>query len=112
MKWPRLVAVSVVAAIVGTVPARADVASTMQRYVGYTIGASKSIKGWVSPDRTKKGDDFHGCEYGRYIVFDDDTYLKCSSYGYQYAYHPTAILLVRSGQIVMLVDGDAYDMTT
>lgn len=92
-------------------PALADTADTLADYIGYTIAAKKTVVGWVDEDREKKGDSFEGCQYGRVIIFDDRSYLKCAEYGYQYAYRPEAVLLVRSGRIVMIVEDDAYDMT-
>jgi hypothetical protein len=92
-------------------PALADTADTLADYIGYTIAAKKTIVGWVDEGREKKGEAFEGCQYGRVIIFDDRTYLKCAEYGYQYAYRPEAVLLVRSGRIVMIVEDDAYDMT-
>ena len=92
-------------------PALADTAETLADYIGYTIAAKKTVVGWVDDDGEKKGDSFEGCQHGRIIIFDDRTYLKCGGYGYQYAYRPEAVLLIRSGQIVMIVEDDAYDMT-
>jgi hypothetical protein len=92
-------------------PARADTASQLRRYAGYTIVGTKTIKGWISGDRKKKGDAFEGCDFGRIIIFDDDTYLRCNSYDYVYSYRPDAVLLVRGNSFVMLVENDAYDMT-
>lgn len=100
---------AVLASIAG--PTLADTASTLGEYVGYTIAAKETIVGWVDEDEGKKGDSFEGCEYGRKILFDDGRYLTCAEYGYQYAYRPEAVLLVRSGRIIMIVDDDAYDMT-
>lgn len=92
-------------------PALADTADTLEDYIGYTIAAKKTVVGWVDEGREKKGEAFEGCQHGRVIIFDDRTYLKCAEYGYQYAYRPEAVLLVRSGRIVMIVEDDAYDMT-
>ncbi len=91
-------------------PALADTADVLSDYIGYTIVAEKTIVGWVDERREKKGDSFEGCDYGRIIIFDDQTYLKCSDYGYQYSHRPDAIILVRSGRFVMIVEDDAYDM--
>jgi hypothetical protein len=94
-----------------------DVADELENYVGYTIVGAKTIAGYVNSDGKRK-DDFEGCEYGRTIIFDDGTGLKCSSYGYQYAYRPKAIILAKSLSIngtnfetvVMIVESDKYDM--
>lgn len=90
--------------------ARANTASALAKYVGFSIVAKKTITGWIDQDGSKKGDSFEGCEYGRLIIFDDNTYLTCTAYGYQYDYMPDAILMVKSGKIVMIVGDQAYDM--
>ncbi len=91
--------------------AAADIAATMSRYEGYTISAVKTIDKWISSDRSKSGDAFEGCDFGRYIVFDDGTYLRCNDYGYDYDYRPEAVILTRGNRVVMIVGDDAYDMT-
>ena len=97
--------------------AEADVADVLGRYVGYTIVASKTIAGYVDKDGTRKN-QFDGCNFGRTIIFDDNTSMTCSTYGYQYAFRPTAIILMKSmsiggksyGSVVMVVESDSYDM--
>ena len=84
--------------------------SELSHYIGYTIVAEKTVEGWVSADGAKKGDSFEGCEYGRIIIFSDNTYLTCATYSYEYAYRPDAIILSRNGSVVMLVDNEAFDM--
>jgi hypothetical protein len=81
------------------------------------IVGTKTIVGYVDKKGQKK-DDFEGCDFDRTIIFDDGTGITCSSYGYQYAYRPTAVLLMKSmqisgknfGQVVMIVESDSYDM--
>jgi len=68
-------------------------------------------------DGTRKN-QFDGCNFGRTIIFDDNTSMTCSTYGYQYAYRPTAIILMKSmaiggksyGSVVMVVESESYDM--
>lgn len=90
-------------------PALSDATDTLSDYIGYTVAAKKTIVGFVNDDGEKE-DGFQGCNHGRVIIFSDNTYLECDDYGYQYAYRPDAVLLVRSGRIVMIVEDDAYDM--
>jgi hypothetical protein len=79
----------------------------LRRLQGWTIVKVGTIKG-----------NFEGCDHDRLIEFDDGTILRCSSYGYQYAYHPDAIVFAKSASVngqaftmvKMLVDGDVYDM--
>ena len=84
-------------------------ASDIGQYVGYTIAAKKTIIGYEE-DNGKSEASFAGCTYGRKIVFEDNTYLTCSGYSYHYAYRPEAVLLVRNGSWIMLVDGESFDM--
>lgn len=91
--------------------AEADIASELSRYQGYTIAAVKTIDKWVSDDRSKSGDAFEGCDFGRYIIFDDGTYLRCNEYGYDYDYRPEAVILTKGTRVVMIVGDDSYDMT-
>lgn len=89
--------------------ASADLAGELESYVGYTIVAVKTIAGYVDEKKGKK-DDFEGCDYGRKIIFSDGTFLACSSYGYQYAYRPKALILSNGSGFVMLVDSNSYNM--
>lgn len=76
--------------------------------MGYTIVVSKTIVAKI--DDGVREDGFTGCEYGRIIVFSDETGVKCSSYGYQYAYRPDAILLTNGSSIKMCVGSELYDV--
>lgn len=88
-----------------------DFAREASRLIGFTIIASKTITGYVDRDG-KRGDSFEGCNYGRKIIFDDRTYLTCSTYSYSYSYRPDAVILSnRTGNWVMFVEGDKYDMS-
>ena len=90
--------------------AKADVEQTLARYVGYTNIAEKTIDHWLNKEQEEKKSGFEGCDYGRYIVFTDGTYLRCAGYGYQYAYRPDVILLSNGSTLVMIVEDEAYDM--
>lgn len=98
-------------------PAKADLADQLRKLVGYVILDSKVIAGWY--DKKEKEDGtFNGCNYGRVIVFDDNTVLTCAGYGYHYAYRPTAVILAKAtshgGKTVydykMVVENEVYDM--
>lgn len=96
--------------VIVATPVKADAVDELSGYVGYTIVASKRIVRWVSSDRSNAKDGFEGCEYGRIIVFDDNTALKCTTYGYQYAYNPRVVILSNRGETIMLVRDKAYRM--
>jgi hypothetical protein len=95
----------------------ADLASKLEHLVGYSIVASKTIRGWHDSDEKEEG-AFKGCRHGRLIVFTDGTGLTCAQYGYQYAYRPTAIILAKrietGGRSLtdfkMIVEDEVYDM--
>jgi hypothetical protein len=104
--------ISVILALVLFLPclgAFAGVESTLRQYVGYTIVGVLTIVGWRDSDGSS-GTDFKGCQYGRVIIFEGNQALKCTGYGYQYAYRPDAVILVKGGQFKMLVESDVYDM--
>lgn len=79
----------------------------LRRVEGYTVVKVTSIKG-----------TFNGCAYDRLVELIDGTILRCSSYGYQYAYAPDAVLFARSVAIEgksatitkLLVEGELYDV--
>ena len=97
--------------------ASADLAGKLERLVGYTILASKTIKGWYDDDEREDG-AFKGCRHGRVIMFTDGTGLTCAEYGYMYAYRPTAIILGKRIEyggrsftdFKMVVEDEVYDM--
>jgi hypothetical protein len=84
--------------------------SLMRQYVGYTIAGVLTITGWRDSDGTGEDGAFKGCKFGRTIIFEGNRALKCGGYGYQYAYRPDAIILVKGQDFKMLVEGDVYDM--
>jgi len=89
----------------------------LEQLVGWTIVAAKQIEGHKA-EGEPKSDDFEGCDFGTIIYFTDGTALECSSYGYQYAFMPKAIIFGKAmeyrGKNVtifkMLVQGQVYDM--
>ena len=87
----------------------ASTLNNVDRYIGYTIFATKTIAGYQERDG-KKGTDFQGCDFGRVIIFDDNTILHCGGYGYQYAYRPDALILVKGTSFKMIVENNEYDM--
>ena len=95
----------------------ADCESILENNVGWTIIDSKTIDGYIN-EKGKKIDSFEGCDYDRVIIFRDGTTVTCNSYGYQYAYAPTAIILGKSitykGKnftlFKMIVEDEEYDI--
>lgn len=83
-----------------TSAAYANLADNLESYVGYKIIAKKTVIG-----------EFEGCDFDKKIIFDDRTVLKCATYGYQYSYRPTAIILFNGSNIKMIIDDEAYDMS-
>ena len=91
-------------------PAQADLADDLSYLEGYTIVASSKIDSWVDQDGGKSGDSFEGCDYGRVIIFANGKRLTCRTYGYTYAYRPTAIILSNGSSFKMIVRDRVYDM--
>ena len=105
-----LVALASLGAVLSSTSANADLTNELSHYIGYTIIADKTVKGWVSKDGTEAEENFKGCKYGTKIVFTDNTYLTCATYSYHYAYRPEAIILYNGSSYIMIVDSEAFDM--
>ena len=71
---------------------QADFRTAWEKSVGWTIESTKTIDHFEH-ESGRVESAFQGCEVGRNIYFRDDTYVTCTTKGYQYAYAPTAILL-------------------
>jgi hypothetical protein len=78
----------------------------LERMVGWTIVASKTVDG-----------HFEGCNVGRKIIFTDGTYLTCMGLGLSLGLSPRAIIFGRStmyqGQNInmykVFINGEFYD---
>jgi hypothetical protein len=105
----KKIAMIVAVCLVGTAPLYASTERVLEKLVGYTIAESKTIEGFIDDEGELKK-EFNGCEHGRKIVFTDGTFLTCATYSYTYSYRPTAFIVVRRGQIKMIVNNDFYDM--
>jgi hypothetical protein len=103
----QLLAILLTAASLG---AQAGWERELSRLKGYTLIEVATVTGSVEKDGKRK-DSFEGCEYGRKIIFDYNKTLTCRSYSYQYAYRPEAFIFVKNGDYIMLIDGDAHDMS-
>jgi hypothetical protein len=74
--------------------------------VGYTLLAQKYIAGRI--DKGIRNDDFEGCDFGRVIVFDDNTGVQCMTYSYTYSYHPRAYVFGNGNSMKMCVGSSMY----
>jgi hypothetical protein len=92
-----------------TVSAFAVMNDRLGSLIGYTIIASKTIAGYQDKNG-KRGDSFEGCDFDRVIIFDDNKILTCATYGYEYSYRPTAIILSNGSSFKMIVGENVYDM--
>ena len=81
----------------------------LDEVVGYTLLASKTIEGRIEENGERK-DDFEGCDFDRVIVFTDNTGVRCTSYGYQYAYRPDAYIFANGRSMKMCVEDEMYDV--
>jgi hypothetical protein len=104
MRWVFCAALGA-AALYGSMAGAKD----LSNYVGYRVVANKIIEGYVD-ENGKRDDSFEGCDFERKIIFTDGTYLVCSGYSYMYAYRPTAVILVKDGDFVMLVGDNEFHM--
>ena len=107
MQSSRLALLAIPLLLSGTAKPRADCGRLLSRLEGWTIVKAGSING-----------TFNGCDFDKLIEFTDGTALRCSSYGYQYAYMPDAIVLAKTvtiqgssaTMVKMLVEGELSDM--
>lgn len=84
-----------------------DCADWLGELEGYTVVKVGTLNG-----------EFNGCDFDRLVEFDDGTLVRCSSYGYQYAYGPTAAVFARrvtyQGSTItlakLLVEDELYDV--
>jgi hypothetical protein len=97
--------VAVFASLMGVLPAFAG--CNLDRVVGYTLVAKKTVVGFINDD--KREDSFSGCEYGRVLVFDDNTGVRCTGYSYSYAYRPDAYIFINSASIRLCIEGEWFD---
>jgi hypothetical protein len=89
-----------------TTPASAE--CDLDNLVGYTLVASKYIAGRI--DKQGHHDDFEGCDFDRIIIFDDNTGVRCMTYGYTYSYHPRAYIFANGSLMKMCVEDSLYDV--
>ena len=92
-------------------PAHADLASRLSRYIGYKIIDVKTIVKYIDRDDNETGNAFKGCNFGRIIIFSDNTSLRCMSFDFTYEYRPEAIILSDGVGYIMIVGEDVYEMT-
>jgi hypothetical protein len=88
----------------------ASTVDALRSYVGFKIVAVKTIEKSVSTKDGSSKEEFEGCDFDRVIVFTDNTFVKCNSYRYHYAYRPEAVILTDGFRWVMIVDDDEYDV--
>jgi hypothetical protein len=100
----RLVVVAL-AWLVGIFPTFA--ACSLDRVVGYTLVAKKTVVGFIKDDKREEG--FSGCEYGKVLVFEDNTGVRCTAYSYSYAYRPDAYIFLNSSAIKVCIEGEWFD---
>lgn len=106
----KILCVAALVALVSS-PAIAINESMLKRLEGYTLIKVGEITGWL--DRNgKKSDSFEGCDFGRKLTVDYSLQVTCQSYGYSYAYHPTAFFFRRGSTLKMIVENDIYDVTS
>lgn len=86
----------------------AAIALDLSELVGYTLIAEKTVVGRI--DDGKYEDGYEGCDYGRVLVFEDETGVECSEYNYDYAYRPEAYIFRRVASYKVVIDEDLMDI--
>lgn len=104
----KVLGLAVGAAVMAAGPVQAG--CDLDDYVGYTIVAKKTVQGWLDKGQKKADDGFEGCEYGRIIIFTDNTAVVCQTYSYSYSYMPDAYLATDGFSWKMCIDGDDYNI--
>jgi hypothetical protein len=82
----------------------------LDRVVGFTLVAKKTVIAYI--DHGERVDGFNGCTYGRILVFEDNTGVRCDEYNYAYAYRPDAYLFATSTRIKGCIEGEWYDLSS
>lgn len=95
-----------VAAVVFITPGYAT--CDLTNLVGYTLFAKKTVIAYI--DNGERTDSFIGCQYGRILVFDDNTGVACHGYNYSYEYHPDAYLLAYGNSMKACIGNEMYDI--
>ena len=85
-------------------------ACNLDRVVGYTLIAKKTIVAFIQDD--EREDSFSGCQFGRILVFDDNTGVRCTGYNYTYAYRPDAFIFSNLSAMKMCVEGEWLDVSS
>jgi len=82
----------------------------LDRVIGYTLVAQKTVVAKI--ENGKREDGFSGCSWGRILVFEDNTAVRCAEYSYSYAYRPDAFIFARASDIRICIEGDWYEAQT
>jgi hypothetical protein len=82
-------------------------ACRLSKVVGYTLVAEKTVVEFIENGKRESG--FTGCTYGRILVFEDNTGVRCVEYNYSYAYRPDAYIFMRGSSIRICIDNYWYD---
>jgi hypothetical protein len=93
-----------------SMPAHADLADNLKRFVGYSIVHSGTITGYQDQGK-KPNDSFEGCEYGRKIFIDDVYRVTCKTYTYTYSYRPSVVIIAMENSMKMIVGDGVYDIS-
>jgi hypothetical protein len=94
---------------VASFSATASIEDELGRLEGWTILGTYQITGWKDRDG-KKGDAYEGCNYGRVLILNYQFAVTCSGYWYEYAYHPTVVILAKGSGVKMILNGTIRDV--
>nr|WP_314878151.1 hypothetical protein [uncultured Pseudomonas sp.] len=94
------------------------IAVSLLASAGDTTSKFQGMVGWTIAAVTQVEDEFEGCDFDKVINFVNGIALTCSSYGYSYAFMPSAVIFTKSGKyegrnvhnVKVLISDEFYDM--
>jgi hypothetical protein len=99
--------IACVAALVLAGPAYAS--CDLNNLIGFTLFAKKTVTAYID-ENGQRTDGFIGCQYGRVLVFDDNTGVVCQGYNYSYEYRPDAYLFAHGNSMKACIENEMYDI--
>jgi hypothetical protein len=90
------------------VPSRAFASCGFDGLIGYTLVTTKYVSGYIENGERK--DAFEGCNFGRILIFDDNTGVTCMSYSYSYSYRPKAYIFINRTSMKACINDNMYSV--
>jgi HKD family nuclease len=90
------------------VPSLAFATCDFDDLIGYTLVTTKYVAGYI--EKGERKDAFEGCNFGRILIFDDNTGITCMSYLYSYSYHPKAYIFMNGTSMKACINDNMYSV--